>query len=127
MIEGQEGVTWEDWARPAHLAEKHVGAGWYEREHVEHGFPFLDAKQRFQLFAEHVEIVVRSWTEAAFDHEQMLDERRETWLAGTVEEVTERIAKLEALGVTRVFLQHLNHSDDAMLALMGDRLLPALA
>ena len=141
MIEGQEGVTWEDWVRLARLAEEHgleglfrsdhytaiirpeagaldawatlaglaaiterirlgtlvspatfrhpsvlarmavtvdhisggrvdvgMGAGWYEREHVEHGFPFLDAKQRFELFAEQVEIVVRSWTEDAFDH-----------------------------------------------------------
>jgi hypothetical protein len=29
--------------------------------------------------------------------------------------------------VTRVFLQHLNHADDAMVALVGNRLLPALA
>ena len=310
MIEGQEGVTWEDWVRLAGLVESHgleglfrsdhytaivrpqagaldawatlaglaaiterirlgtlvspatfrhpsvlarmgvtvdhisggrvdvgMGAGWYEREHVEHGFPFLDAKQRFELFAEQVEIVVRSWTEDAFDHRgrafelrgqtalprpvqkphpplvlggtvkprfaalaarfadevntlgapndelrerrerldracrdagrdpatlgfsvmtacfvgadraeasdrvgsflalrggdadaaQTLDERRGTWLAGTVEEVAERIAELEALGITRVFLQHLNHSDDEMVALVGDRLLPALA
>ncbi len=45
-----------------------MGAGWYEREHIEHGFPFLDPRQRFRLFAEQVEIVVRSWTEDAFDH-----------------------------------------------------------
>ncbi len=310
MIEGQEGVTWEDWVRLAGLVERHgleglfrsdhytaiirpqagaldawatlaglaaitkrirlgtlvspatfrhpsvlarmavtvdhisggrvdvgMGAGWYEREHVEHGFKFLDAKQRFELFAEQVEIVVSSWTEDAFDHSgpkfdlrgqtalprpaqrphpplvlggtvkprfaalaaryadevntlgapndelrerkvrlaracrdagrdpatlgfsvmtacfvgadraealdrvgsflafrggdadpvQMLAERRDTWLAGTVDEVAERIAQLEALGVTRVFLQHLNHSDDEMIALVGDRLLPALA
>jgi F420-dependent oxidoreductase-like protein len=141
MIEGQEGVSWDDWVRLAGLAERHgfdglfrsdhytaiirpradahdawatlaalaavterirlgtlvspgtfrhpsvlarmavtvdhvsrgrvevgMGAGWYEREHVEHGFPFLDAKARFELFAEQVEIVVRSWTEEGFDH-----------------------------------------------------------
>jgi F420-dependent oxidoreductase-like protein len=45
-----------------------MGAGWYEREHTVHGFPFLDARQRFELFAEQVEIVVRSWTEERFDH-----------------------------------------------------------
>ena len=45
-----------------------MGAGWYEREHDECGFPFLDARQRFDLFAEQVEIVVRSWTEEGFDH-----------------------------------------------------------
>jgi F420-dependent oxidoreductase-like protein len=309
MIEGQEGVTWEDWVRLAGLAERHgleglfrsdhytaiirpeadaldawttlaglaavterirlgtlvspatfrhpsvlarmtvtvdhisqgrmdvgMGAGWYEREHVAHGFPFLDAKQRFELFAEQVEIVVRSWTEDSFDHsgpsyelvaqtalplpfqkphpplllggtvkrrfaalaarfadevntlgapndelrqrkerldgacteaardpetlgfsvmtacfvgsdrtevldrvsaflavrggdvdaEQMLEQRRSSWLAGTVEEVAERIQELEAIGVTRVFLQHLNHADDEMVALVGERLLPAL-
>jgi F420-dependent oxidoreductase-like protein len=309
MIEGQEGVTWEDWVRLAGLAERHgleglfrsdhytaiirpdadaldawttlaglaavterirlgtlvspatfrhpsvlarmavtvdhisqgrmdvgMGAGWYEREHVAHGFPSLDAKQRFELFAEQVEIVVRSWTEDSFDHsgpsyelvaqtalprpfqkphpplvlggtvkrrfaalaahfadevntlgapndelrqrkerlggacadagrdpetlgfsvmtacfvgsdrtevldrvsaflavrggdvdaEQMLEQRRSSWLAGTVEEVAERIQELEAIGVTRVFLQHLNHADDEMVALVGERLLPAL-
>jgi F420-dependent oxidoreductase-like protein len=309
MIEGQEGVTWEDWVRLAGLAERHgleglfrsdhytaiirpeadaldawatlaglaavterirlgtlvspatfrhpsvlarmavtvdhisrgrvdvgMGSGWYEREHVAHGFPFLDAKQRFEHFAEQVEIVVRSWTEDSFDHsgpsyelvaqtalprpfqkphpplllggtvkrrfaalaarfadevntlgapndelrqrkerldgacteaardpetlgfsvmtacfvgsdrtevldrvsaflavrggdvdaEQMLEQRRSSWLAGTVEEVAERIQELEAIGVTRVFLQHLNHADDEMVALVGERLLPAL-
>ena len=131
MIEGQEGVTWDDWARLAALTELHgleglfrsdhytaiirtqvgaldawatlaglaaitkrirlgtlvspatfrhpsvlarmavtvdhisggrveigMGSGWYEREHVEHGFPFLDGKARFELFAEQVEVVV---------------------------------------------------------------------
>src|SRR5262245_31716740 len=141
MIEGQEGVTWEDWTRIAGLAERHgfeglfrsdhylatiqddsgaldawttlaglaarterirlgtlvspatfrhpsvlarmavtvdhisggrvdvgMGAGWFEAEHVANGFPFLDARGRFELFEEQVEIVVRSWTESAFDH-----------------------------------------------------------
>ncbi len=142
MIEGQEGVTWDDWVRLARLAEEHgleglfrsdhytaiirpdaaahdawatlaglaavterirlgtmvspatfrhpsvlarmavtvdhisggrvdvgMGSGWYEREHLAHGFPFLTGKQRFALFAEQVEVVVRSWTEERFDHE----------------------------------------------------------
>ena len=310
MIEGQEGVTWDDWVRLAGLAERHgfdglfrsdhytaivrpqagaldawatlaglatltqrirlgtlvspatyrhpsvlarmavtvdhisrgrvevgLGSGWYEREHLENGFPFLDAKQRFQLFAEQVEVVVRSWTEDGFDHsgpptscatrprsrgrsrtrtrrsssagrgkprfaalaaryatevntlgapneelrerkerldracveagrdpatlafsvmtacfvgadraeavervraflavrnddsdpEALLAERADRWLAGTVEEVAARIEELRELGVTRVFLQHLNHSDDAMVVLVGEQLLPALA
>lgn len=46
-----------------------MGSGWYEREHEAHGFPFLDGRQRFALFAEQVEIVVRSWTEERFDHD----------------------------------------------------------
>jgi F420-dependent oxidoreductase-like protein len=46
-----------------------MGAGWYERDHTENGFPFLDAKARFELFAEQVEVVVRTWTEEGFDHD----------------------------------------------------------
>lgn len=307
MIEGQDGVTWDDWVRLAALAERHgfdglfrsdhytaiikpqaaaldawatlaglgavterirlgtmvspvtfrhpsvlarmavtvdhisngrvevgMGSGWYEREHLENGFPFLDSKARYDLFAEQVEIVVRSWTEDRFDHKgaaytledqtalpkpvqrphpplilgggakprfsalaaryasevntggatldeqrakkdrldraceqagrdpdtlgfsvmtacfvgadraevveriarvfqgrpdvdpgAMLDERRERWLAGTVEEVAEQIEALREVGVTGVFLQHLNHEDDEMLALLGEELLPA--
>ena len=310
MIEGQEGVTWDDWVRLAHVTEQHgleglfrsdhytaiirpdadahdawatlaglaaitkrirlgtlvspatfrhpsvlarmaatvdnisdgrvevgMGSGWYEREHEAHGFPFLDGKERFALFAEQVEVVVQSWTtEERFDHDgpayrlrsqlalprpvqrphpplvlggtvkprfaalaaqyatevntlgapneelrerraaldracteigrdpatlgysvmtscflgettaDVLDriarfqsmrgddtdagtvvrERRDRWLVGTVDEVAERIEELRAVGVSRVFLQHLNHDDDAMAALVGDRLLPLL-
>jgi len=309
MIEGQEGVTWDDWVRLAGLTEQHgleglfrsdhytaiirpaaaaldawttlaglaaiterirlgtlvspatfrhpsvlarmavtvdhisggrldvgLGSGWYEREHVANGFPFLDGRRRFELFAEQVEVVVRSWTEEGFEHagpayelsgqaalpkplqtphpplvlggsvqrrfaelaarfadevntlgapteelrerrarldracgeagrdpatlgfsvmtscflgearaevldrigrflavrggdgdpEALLAERRDRWLAGTVEEVAERIDELRRVGVTRVFLQHLNHSDDEMIALVGERLLPLL-
>jgi F420-dependent oxidoreductase-like protein len=310
MIEGQEGVTWDDWVRIAHLVEdkgldglyrsdhytasireeadaldawttlaglaalterirlgtmvspatfRHpsvlarmavtvdhisrgrldvgMGAGWYEREHLANGFPFLDAKQRFDLFAEQVEVVVKSWTEAALTHEgaayrlegqtalprpyqtphprlvlggtvrprfaalaaryaaevntlgasndelrerkerldvacaearrdpatlgysvmttsfvgaderevldritmfeagrgsdadpaSLLAERRGRWLAGTVEQVAERIEELRGIGVTRVLLQHLNHGDDDMVALVGEKLAPLVA
>jgi F420-dependent oxidoreductase-like protein len=309
MIEGQEGVTWDDWVRLARLTEDHgleglfrsdhytaiirtdadaldawatlaglaaiterirlgtlvspatfrhpsvlarlavtvdhisggrvdvgMGSGWYEREHLAHGFPFLDGKQRFELFAEQVEIVVRSWMEERFEHrgrfyelhgqqalprpvqqphpplvlggsvkprfaalaaryatevntlgapneelrerrqaldracaeaerdpatlglsvmascflgenradaveriaqflafrgddadpERLLEERRGRWLAGSVDEVATRIEELRELGVTRVFLQHLNHLDDEMVALIGGRLVLAL-
>ena len=309
MIEGQEGVTWDDWVRLARLVEENgleglfrsdhytaiirpdadahdawatlaglasvterirlgtlvspatfrhpsvlarmaatvdhisggrldvgMGSGWYEREHDAHGFPFLDGKQRFELFAEQVEIVVRSWTQDRFDHagpaytlrdqralprplqqphpplvlggrvrrrfaalaaryaaevntlgapndelrerkaaldracaelgrdpatlgfsvmtacfvgethtevrdrvarflavrddgtdpESLIAERRDRWLVGTVDEVAERFAELRDLGVTRVFLQHLNHDDDDMVALAGSRLVDAL-
>jgi F420-dependent oxidoreductase-like protein len=310
MIEGQDGVTWEDWLRLAGMAEElgfeglfrsdhytaivrehadahdawatlaglaalterirlgtlvspaafrhpsvlarmavtvdHIslgrvdvgmGSGWYEREHVANGFPFLDGKRRFELFAEQVEIVVRSWTEERFSHrgaayelrdqtalpppyqqphpplvlggkpgprfaalaaryasevntlgapdeelrarKERLDracaeagrdpeslgfslmtacfvgededdavervraflaligdhttdprtraaERRDRWLFGSVEQVAERIEALRRIGVTRVFLQHLNHNDDAMVELIARGLLPAL-
>jgi F420-dependent oxidoreductase-like protein len=310
MIEGQEGVTWEDWLRLAGLAEERgfdglfrsdhytaivraqadaldawttlaglaalterirlgtlvspatfrhpsvlarmavtvdhislgrvdvgMGSGWYEREHVAHGFLFPDGKRRFELFAEQVEIVVRSWTEEGFDHEgaayelrdqtalprpfqqphpplllgggnvrprfaalaaryasevntlgapndelrarkerldracaetgrdpaslvfsvmtscfvgedetealervraflavrgddtdpaEVVAERRDRWLVGSVDEVAARIESLRDLGVSRVFLQHLNHGDDEMVELVARRLLPAL-
>ena len=310
MIEGQEGVTWDDWVRLARLAEEHgfdglfrsdhytaiiepragaldawatiaglaaltdrirlgtlvspatfrhpsvlarmavtvdhisngrvevgLGSGWYEREHVEHGFPFTTSKERFELLSEQVEIVIRSWTEESFDHagdaytlrdqtalprpvqqphpplvlgsssikprfaalaaryasevntlgapndelrerkarldracedagrdpatltysvmttcfvgrdhaevvervrrfaarrdegvdpEALLEERRDRWIAGTVDEVVDRLDGLRSLGVSRVFLQHLSHRDDDMVALVGERLLPAL-
>jgi alkanesulfonate monooxygenase SsuD/methylene tetrahydromethanopterin reductase-like flavin-dependent oxidoreductase (luciferase family) len=60
------------------------------------------------------------------DPEAMLGERRQRWLAGSVDDVAERVDELRELGVTRVFLQHLNHDDDEMVALIGERLLPAL-
>jgi F420-dependent oxidoreductase-like protein len=310
MIEGQEGVTWDDWVRIARLAERHgfdglfrsdhytgivrspagsldawatlaglatqtdrirlgtlvspatfrhpsvlarmavtvdhisrgrvevgMGSGWYEREHLENGFHFLDARQRFRLFAEQVEVVVGSWTDGDFDHsgpnyelrgqtalprpfqqphpplvfggsgkprfaalaaryaaevntlgasndelrerkerldracteagrdpstlvysvmtacfvgadraeaieriarfndvrgdgtdpEQLLAERANRWLAGSVDEVAARIEELQAVGVSRVFLQHLNHEDDAMVELIGERLISAVS
>jgi F420-dependent oxidoreductase-like protein len=307
MIEGQEGVTWEDWVRLARLTEHHgfdglfrsdhytaiirdqagaldawatlaglaavtdrirlgtmvspatfrhpsvlarmavtvdhisggrvevgMGSGWYEREHLEHGFPFPSGKERYELFAEQVEIVVRSWTEDGFDHagahyelrgqtalprpvqdphpplilggrvgprfaalaaryasevdtlgapndelrerkerldraceeagrdpatlgfsvmtacfvgsdradaiarigrfrgfdsdpEQLLDNRGDRWLAGSVEDVVARIEELREIGLTRVYLQHLNHDDDEMVELIGAQLLPAVS
>jgi len=301
MIEGQEGVTWDDWVRLAQLTEEtgleglfrsdhytaiirpdadahdawatlaglaamtkrirlgtmvspatfrhpsvlarmavtvdHIsggrvevgmGSGWYEREHLAHGFAFPSGKERFELFAEQVEVVVRSWTEERFDHDgstyrlqdqqalprplqqphpplilggsvkprfaalaaryatevntlgapndelrarkvvldeacavsgrdpatlgyslmtacfvgetagdvrdriaRFLDvaappgtdpdafvaERRDRWLVGTVDEVSARLEELRAVGITRVFLQHLNHDDDALIRL----------
>jgi F420-dependent oxidoreductase-like protein len=206
-----------------------MGSGWYEREHEAHGFSFPPGKERFELFAEQVEVVVRSWTEERFDHDgpayrlrdqqalprpvqqphpplvfggtvkrrfaalaaryatevntlgapndelqarkdtldracedagrdpatlgfsvmtacflgetagdvrdragrflavrgddtdpdTLIEERRNRWLVGTVAEVAARLEELRRLGVSRVFLQHLNHDDDAMVGLMS--------
>lgn len=211
-----------------------MGAGWLEREHEAGGFPFLDARRRFDLLAEHVEVVVRSWTEEGFDHrgpeytlqgqtalppplqrphpplilggtarprsaalaarfaseyntlgaplpelrqrkarldaacadagrdrsslvfsvmtacvigvdrsdvlerlrrvqallgddrdpQALWEERGDRWLVGTVDDLAARLEELRALGVGRVFLQHLDHGDLDAVALLGDRLLP---
>src|SRR6476646_7906495 len=39
-----------------------IGAGWFEREHAELGFPFPALDARMAMFAEQVEIVVREWS-----------------------------------------------------------------
>jgi len=210
-----------------------MGAGWYELEHRRGGFAFPDVRTRFDLFAEQVEIVVRSWTETEFDFQgahysligqtalphplqrphpplvlgggarprsaalaarfaqeyntpgatpaqcaerraaldsacvaagrepsslplsvmttcvvgshradvdrrlrsllELLRETREPaevladkphWLVGTVAEVADRIAGYGSAGVDRVFLQHLDHRDLEMVALIGEELAP---
>ena len=52
------------------------------------------------------------------DPDTLIAERRDRWLVGTVVEVAARLEELREIGVTRVFLQHLNHDDDAMVGLM---------
>ena len=46
-----------------------LGAGWHEGEHRAHGFPFDSIKERFDRFAEQLEIVSRSWADESFDFE----------------------------------------------------------
>ena len=58
----------------------------------------------------------------AADGEAVLAARRETGVVGTVEQVRARLAELEAAGVERVFLQHLDHRDLKMVALVGREL-----
>jgi len=60
------------------------------------------------------------------DPAQAIEERRDVWLVGTVEEVAERIEVLRTAGIERVFLQHLDHTDAEMIELIGRRLLPAV-
>jgi F420-dependent oxidoreductase-like protein len=44
-----------------------IGAGWFEGEHRQNGFDFPDLGERFDRFAEYVEVVVRSFGEEIFD------------------------------------------------------------
>jgi F420-dependent oxidoreductase-like protein len=61
------------------------------------------------------------------DAEAVLAERGHRWIAGTPEEVVERLGILAEAGVERVYLQHLVPGDTAMVELVGDAVLPALA
>jgi F420-dependent oxidoreductase-like protein len=45
---------------------------------------------------------------------------RPNWLLGTVEQLAERFQALEAAGVSRVMLQHLDHADLDMVAVLGE-------
>ncbi len=56
-----------------------------------------------------------------------LRERADVWVSGTVEQALERLRALEAAGVERVFLQHLDHTDVELVELIGAELVPALA
>jgi F420-dependent oxidoreductase-like protein len=214
-----------------------LGAGWFEDEHLQNGFPFPDIGTRFDILAEQLEIVERQWTEERFDFagghytlasssalpkpiqvprppivmggaagpralalavrhaneyngfaaspeacreirdrideacarggrdpatlplslmttfvvgadrsellerarrvlartgsdddpEQALADGSDRWLAGTTTEVIERLRELERAGVSRVFLQHLDHGDLDAVELIGRELIPALS
>lgn len=55
--------------------------------------------------------------------EAFLADNRETGIVGTVEQVREHLPALEEAGVERVFLQHLDHRDLEMVALIGRELI----
>jgi F420-dependent oxidoreductase-like protein len=61
------------------------------------------------------------------DPEAVLAERRERWVAGTPDEVIERLGALAEAGVERVYLQHLVHGDTEMVDLIGEAVMPALS
>jgi F420-dependent oxidoreductase-like protein len=81
--------------------------------------------------ADHVELRRRAArvlaaTGADGDPQGWLDENGGTGVIGTVEEVVERLGDLEAVGVERVFLQHLDHRDTEMVELIGREVVPAV-
>jgi F420-dependent oxidoreductase-like protein len=59
--------------------------------------------------------------------EEYVRERRDRMVIGTVEEAIERLRELQALGVERIFLQHLVHEDVEMVRLLGERVAPAVS
>ncbi len=61
------------------------------------------------------------------DAAALRDEPPHGWIVGTVDSVTEQLKQLADAGVSRVFCQHLLHDDLDAVALIGDRLAPAVA
>ena len=59
--------------------------------------------------------------------ESFLDGLPEAWIAGTLDQASERLRELEAAGVHRVMLQHLLHRDLDPIAEIGRRIAPAVA
>src|SRR4051794_17635867 len=48
-----------------------LGAGWLEAEHRAYGFPFAATPERYDVLAEQLEVVHRSWTEGPFSFKGM--------------------------------------------------------
>jgi F420-dependent oxidoreductase-like protein len=70
---------------------------------------------------------VRERVRAAVGRDADPAELGEGFLAGTTEQVIERLRGLEGAGVARVFLQHLAHEDLDTIRLIGRELVPAVA
>jgi F420-dependent oxidoreductase-like protein len=58
---------------------------------------------------------------------QVIEDNRADSIVGTVEEAAERLGQLEAAGVQRVMLQHLDHRDLDAVALLGGELAEAVS
>lgn len=61
------------------------------------------------------------------DVDAYLDEHRDAWIIGTVDEVIERIGAYADRGVDRMMLQHIDHEDLDMVQVLGSRIAPAVA
>jgi F420-dependent oxidoreductase-like protein len=64
---------------------------------------------------------------ATGDAEEFLASKRDDWIVGTIPQVVAKLRELEAAGVQRVYLQHLDHENLDAVALIGAEILPALA
>jgi len=60
------------------------------------------------------------------DPAEFVRTQRGRLVLGTVEQVRDRLRELEALGVQRIFLQHLVHEDVEMVRLLGNEVAPAV-
>ena len=71
--------------------------------------------------------ILAGWGAGDEDPEAVLAERGQRWVVGTPAEVVDRLGSLADAGVSRVHLQHLVPGDTAMVELVGEAVLPALA
>jgi F420-dependent oxidoreductase-like protein len=46
-----------------------IGAGWYEQEHTEYGFPYPDTATRMEMLTEQLEVIQGQWGPEPFDFE----------------------------------------------------------
>jgi alkanesulfonate monooxygenase SsuD/methylene tetrahydromethanopterin reductase-like flavin-dependent oxidoreductase (luciferase family) len=67
------------------------------------------------------------WTGRGADAETFLSEQAPAALAGTLDELIERIGELAEAGVERLMLQHLLHRDLAAVEQIGREIVPAVA
>lgn len=76
---------------------------------------------------ERVRAVMAIWGRPDADPGQVLEERTDRWVAGTPGEAISRLRALEAVGIKRVYLQHLAPTDLGLLELVGAEIAPAVA
>jgi F420-dependent oxidoreductase-like protein len=68
-----------------------------------------------------------AWTDESGDAGAYLDDLRATHVAGTVQEVIQRLAEYAAAGIERVLLHQLVHGDLDSVELIGREIVPAVA
>jgi alkanesulfonate monooxygenase SsuD/methylene tetrahydromethanopterin reductase-like flavin-dependent oxidoreductase (luciferase family) len=60
------------------------------------------------------------------DPEQVIDRYSAMGPVGTIDQAVERLREVEAIGIERVMLQHLVHSDLETVELIGRELVPRI-
>jgi F420-dependent oxidoreductase-like protein len=71
--------------------------------------------------------VLMAWENEEGDPDAYLEDLRAKHIAGTVDEVLERLAAYAAVGIQRVLVHQLVHDDLASVALIGREIVPAAA
>jgi len=70
---------------------------------------------------------IAEWTGGGSADTAVAALREQNCIVGTVEETLDQLRALEAVGVERIMLQHLNHWDLEVLELIGREIIPAMA